>query len=452
MDFNGETLVWMMAVDASFMLEFLQVYAIQEGDKVPGISSRMSHLVDYAGRKSAHNAILRDIVMLENQIPLFVLQKMMEFKSSSLEAAENELLLMILGLFRELSPFKMMTEYPNIDISECAHLLEFCYAVLVPKSDTQQPDLIVIEVDDNKDGEEKENHHSEKSKSNTDSSYLKKFLSELWKLMSKLNKGPVTLIKKILLSRPLKVLVKLPWTIISNFPGVKLIKQPVEYFFNLTSSDQEAKAEKGGGSSSKTLIEKPPLIEEITIPSVTELMNSGVRFVPTEGSISNINFDTKTRTFYLPVIGLDVNTEVFLRNLVAYEASVASGPLVLTRYTELMNGIIDSEEDAKALRERGVILNHLKSDAEVADLWNGMSKSIKLTKVPLLDKVVEDVNRYYNGRMKVKAWRFMKSYVIGSWQFLTFLAAILLLLLMAMQAFCSVYTCRRFVWVVNGTD
>ncbi|CAK9310373.1 unnamed protein product [Citrullus colocynthis] len=85
----------------------------------------------------------------------------------------------------------------------------------------------------------------------------------------------------------------------------------------------------------------------------------------------------KAVIFYLPTISLDVNSEVVLRNLVAYEASKPSGPL---------NGIIDSEEDVKLLKEKGIILNHLNSDAEVAKLWNGMSKSIKLTKVPFLDK------------------------------------------------------------------
>ncbi|CAJ1951341.1 unnamed protein product [Sphenostylis stenocarpa] len=154
-------------------------------------------------------------------------------------------------------------------------------------------------------------------------------------------------------------------------------------------------------------------MEEITIPSVTELLNSGVRFLPTK-SISNISFDAKTCTFYLPTVCLDVNTKVFLKNLVAYEASVASGPLVLTRFTELMNGIIDSEEDARILREKGIIQNHLKSDKEVANLWNGMSKSLRLSREPLLDKVIEDVNKYYNCRLKVKVVKFMKSNVIGA--------------------------------------
>ncbi|GAY31957.1 hypothetical protein CUMW_272930, partial [Citrus unshiu] len=100
--------------------------------------------------------------------------------------------------------------------------------------------------------------------------------------------------------------------------------------------------------------------------------------------------------------------ELVLINLVAYEASNASGPLVLTRYSELINRIIDTEEDVKLLRENGVVLNRLRSDAEVAKLWNGISKSIRLTKVPHIDIVIEDVNKYYNSRWRVKCWKNKK--------------------------------------------
>ncbi|KAG5021468.1 hypothetical protein JHK82_017370 [Glycine max] len=422
LDFNGETLVWMMAVDASFLLEFLQVFdcAIQDGKKEPK-------------GKSYHNAILRDIVMLENQIPMFVLRKMMEFKFSSLEASDQMLKLKFIGLFKEISPFKMMEEYPNIQVSKSAHLLDFLYHIIVPNILERQD---TIEVETQQGDEEKEGNEE----SNADSSQVKQLFSELWKLLSKLNKGPVNIIKKLLVSRPMKVFVKLPWKIIINLPGIKILKQPLEYFF---CSQNEGENESSIRWSNTLMINKPPSVEEITIPSVTELLNAGVRFLPTIGSISNISFNAKTCTFYLPTIGLDVNTKVFLKNLVAYEASVALGPLVITRYTELMNGIIDSEEDAKALREKGIILNHLKSDKEVANLWNGMSKSLRLSREPLLDKVIEDVNKYYNGRMKVKVVKFMKAYVFSSWQIFTFLATIMLLLLTTLQAFCSVYTCNH---------
>ncbi|CAI9786935.1 unnamed protein product [Fraxinus pennsylvanica] len=128
--------------------------------------------------------------------------------------------------------------------------------------------------------------------------------------------------------------------------------------------------------------------------------------------------------------------------MVAYEACIVVWPMVLARYTELMNGIIDTEKDASFLRNKGIIINPLKSDKEVADLWNGMSKSIRFTNVSFIDKVIVDVNKYYNGRWKVKFGKFMKKYIFGSWQILSFLAANMLLLLTWLQAFCQVYSCR----------
>ncbi|CAA7038555.1 unnamed protein product [Microthlaspi erraticum] len=66
-------------------------------------------------------------------------------------------------------------------------------------------------------------------------------------------------------------------------------------------------------------------------------------------------------------------------------------------------------------------------------MWNGMSKSVRLTKVGFLDKTIEDVNRYYTGRWKVKIGRFVEVYVYGSWQIFAFLGAVLLLMLVSLQ-------------------
>jgi hypothetical protein len=55
------------------------------------------------------------------------------------------------------------------------------------------------------------------------------------------------------------------------------------------------------------------------------------------------------------------------------------------------------------------------------------------------------VNKYHGRRWRVKVGKFMKAYVFGSWQFLTLLAAISLLLLMTLQSFCSVYSCARIL-------
>ncbi|XP_008228744.1 PREDICTED: putative UPF0481 protein At3g02645 isoform X2 [Prunus mume] len=441
LDVNGDTLGWMMAIAASFFLELLQIYGAKEGRVLTRVSSSMSHLVDVSGSKSAHHAILRDLVMLENQIPLFVSRRILEFQFTSLEQADDLLLSMLMGLCKELSPFKVVDQdLPKIQVSECAHLLDFLYQMITPKLERRPSEIVEAE-------DEGESTPHKGSESSDSPNFVKQFLQEVWKLLSKLNKGPVRLLKKLLVSGPVKVFFKLPWTILSNLPGFAMLKQPVSYLFS-TQAKEETNPENENSSNS---VSKPPLIEEITIPSVSDLVKSGVRFVKTKGSLSTISFDPKTVTFYLPATSLDVNTEVILRNLVAYEVSNASGPLVFTRYTELMNGIIDTEEDVKLLREKGIILNHLKSDEEVANVWNGMSKSIRLTKVPFLDKTIEDVNKYYNGRWKIKMTKFMKVYVFGSWQFLAVLAGLLLLLLMTLQAFCSVYSCGRVFHITTTT-
>ncbi|KAL3611949.1 hypothetical protein D5086_002969 [Populus alba] len=378
LNFNGETLAWMMAIDASFLLEFLQVYALRGPKMLSEVSSGMPHFLEYSYRKSSCNAILRDIVMLENQIPLFTLRKVLEFRFLSLESADDMLYSMLMGSCKELSPFKTMVGLPVARVSEHAHLLDFLYHIIVPKVEASVN--IPEEVKD----------HTKATRENEEpsvgSAYMKQLLIETWNLFSSLN---IRFLKKLLESAPVAVILKLPWSILSNVLGFGSAKQP------------DAFSESQSVSSS---IDQPPLVEEITIPSVTQLSKCGVRFVPSKGSISTINFDKKT---------------------------------------ELMNGIIDTEEDAKILRERGIILNHLKNDEEVANVWNGMSRSIRLTKVPFLDKAIEDVNKYHDGLFKVKVEKFLKQHVFSSWKLLTLLASILLLLITSLQAFCSVYDCAR---------
>ena len=123
--------------------------------------------------------------------------------------------------------------------------------------------------------------------------------------------------------------------------------------------------------------QESPLVEEISIPKASKLSKSGVKFVPTKGGLGTISFDKSLGHFNLPVVHLYDNSDVVLRNLVAYEASVAPEVVAFTRYTELMNGIIDTEEDVRVLREAGVVVNQLKRDREAAALWNGMTKSVK---------------------------------------------------------------------------
>ncbi|GFQ04584.1 putative upf0481 protein at3g02645 [Phtheirospermum japonicum] len=401
LNFNGETLAWMMAIDSCFLLEFLRTFSLD--------------LVDATGRRPGHDAIIRDMLMLENQIPLFSLRKMMEFQFASPDEADDMFYSILMGLCNEISPFKTIKlELSDFNhVTKCAHLLDLLYHFIVPKSELSSE--IEPEKEENNEGGEK---------------------TGLRKVMSKFGPGPVSLFKRLVISKPAKFILTLPLKIISNFPGMIVLRQ-FEYLWFTQENEICELNEK---------INNHPLMEEIAIPSVSELSKAGIKFSITNSGILGIEFNRKSATFYLPTICIDVNTEVVLRNLVAYEACDASGPLIFTRYTELMNGIIDSEDDAKLLRENGIVLNHLQCDGDVANLWNGMSRSVRLTKVPFLDRVIEDVNDYYQGRWRVKIGKFLKTHVFGSWRCMTLLGAVWLLFFMSLQSFCSIFGCVRMFY------
>ena len=99
-----------------------------------------------------------------------------------------------------------------------------------------------------------------------------------------------------------------------------------------------------------------------------------------------------------------------------------------------MNGIIDTDEDARMLRERGIILNHLKSDQEVAELWNGMTRSVRLTRVPALDRIIDELNRYHGSCWKVRVRTFVKAHLLGSRDLVACAAMLVLFLFVGLHS------------------
>lgn len=410
LDLTSETLAWMLAVDASFLLEFLQFYNLKRTDSLSVSTSMTPQVSSFSEKSMTRNAILRDIVKLENQIPLFILKELFHFYNH--ESPGEILSMMLMGTCRSLAHFRRGGDFmlSKDELLERDHLLGLLYYICVPK----------IEEINIQEETKKEDQGYFRRLSYGISLFVRSpfFRRLLWFL-------------KMLLT-----ILRFPLRIIGKSRKISSSKNTMSSFIST--------ANKLGTEVELEASHKPsenPLIEEIMIPSVTELSKAGVRFCATRGDLGSIKFDKVLAILYLPKITIDENSEVVLRNLVAYEVDAASGPLVFTRYTEFMNGIIDTDEDVKLLRENKIIYNHLKSDGEVADMWNGMSRSVKLTKVAHLDKVIEDVNMFYNTRWRVRIMKSVKKYVFSSWPLLTFLAANLFLVLTSFQAICSFYDC-----------
>ncbi|GJM94732.1 hypothetical protein PR202_ga11405 [Eleusine coracana subsp. coracana] len=370
----------MMVIDVSFLLEFLETIS---------------------KNNNKNSMLLRDIVMLENQVPLFLLHEAIGLRT---QPAQSMLITMLIGFFYQVSIFRGVG-CPCTDVNQYAHLLDFLYSNMVPRC-----------TDESAGTDEDESRCKDGHRKRTLNSVVDFLVKRGSKLMS------------VLMDFMVRILVK----VIASLPCLSVFSQPIEELTQAASEPPDVQNKNNNLS---------PLLEEIAVPCVADLAYAGVKFCPTVGDLSMINFSSETVTLHLPVIGVDINSEVVLRNLVAYEASVCTGPLIFARYIELMNGIIDTEDDARLLRECGIVLNHLKSDQEVAELWNGMTRSVRLTRVPALDKVIDDLNQHYNSCWKVKIRTFVKAHVLGSRELLGCIAVVLLLLFMGLQIFCVARGC-----------
>ncbi|OWM87916.1 putative UPF0481 protein At3g02645 [Punica granatum] len=400
LELNQDVLAWTMAVDGLFLFDFLCRNGIKK-DFLKS-SEHLKFLADSTGRKLAEDAIMRDPMMLENQIPIFVLEKLLTLECPGNWKIVKEIFPQILvGFCERLSPIKFLCSAFSVEKAlKSAHLLDLLYNIIMQKEGecrVEIPDDIFIE-------EDKEVKFPHESDLNERDFYERA-------------------------DRALEIVGSIPLTGHIMKPHVELIrglmKLPIS---DVTSSVSAAWA-------------KAPVTSQNLIPTATSLSKAGIKFCKTD-NIKSIQFDKETAMFFLPMIELGVNSEVIIRNLIAYEAMANMSSLKFAQYIELMDGIIDTEDDVKLLVKNGIIVSNLK-DGEVAKLFNKMSKSIELPIDSEMDETIKGVKNFYNESARIKRMKLLNEYLHRFWRILALLGAVILLLLMALQTVCSAYSCPR---------
>lgn len=358
LDLDIETLAWMLAIDGVYLLQFLKNYS--EGENLAG-----------------------DVMMLENQIPLFLIKKIQQcvelYPSDVAEIDESSLFGVFENFLRDQSPLEWNPSVMGVEYMCQDHLLQCLYNLIVFKGHVKPQPRIAME-----DVEKGIEFLAERGLPGA---------STAGKILSFLNKFPWKKIKGVF--------------------------------------------KKGEGE------EQTPLVRKIDIPSVSKMSKAaGIKFIITQG-IWSIKFEESK--LHLPVIRITPTSEVVLRNLVAYEeASSRTG--VLAEYLDLMCGIIDCANDVKILKEEKIIISKL-GDEEIVRIFNGISKSTRKSENKLksnVEKAIDDVNMRYNNLSSVKVKAFFEKSVFGLFKALGVLITIVVLILLVLQAFCSVFGCSRW--------
>ncbi|KAF8037695.1 hypothetical protein BT93_B0522 [Corymbia citriodora subsp. variegata] len=182
----------------------------------------------------------------------------------------------------------------------------------------------------------------------------------------------------------------------------------------------------------------PSAREKDWIPSATELRESGVSFKAAQGSgPSGFKF-RKNGTLEIPFLRVDDETESRLRNLVAYEQHRQSeGTNYFTDYVGFMDYLINTSNDVKVLRRKGIIKNYLGDDEVVAQMFNKISDHVTIYN-SYYSKIFQEVNAHCAKPWNTWMAKLRRDYFHSPWAIFSVLAAIVLLFLTIAQTVVSI--------------
>ncbi|KAL3535945.1 hypothetical protein ACH5RR_004406 [Cinchona calisaya] len=416
MDYDQETLAWIVAIDGCFFLHVVHSYLVQD---------------ETTDRRLLDNTIItRDIMMLENQIPFILLKEIRKSlhicstPDNQRKDEDIELISMLLQLCDTLSPVKFSIDKMNQDrYRRPLHLLDMMYHMIVNVPDCVSGSLINDPIQRVPLYTESGNSLNSPSSSITSSSSSSKkedpdiVHNNLDAILDLVESMGTKRTKDLL--KPVMVVSSIPWSTISGI------------FRKSNLGIHEENSEDS----------------EISIPSVSHLWRyAKVQCKPFIGSINEIKFLVEEATLYLPVMNLNSSTEVILRNLVAYEAAISKSTLEFARYVNLMNGIIDTAEDVRLLKQNGVILKGGLTDDEIAEQFNGMKRCYAGSdQKSNIEIAIEKVNKFYDKKLFVRTVRRFKKNLYASWKCLALVSTVVLLILLSLQTFCEFYECRK-IW------
>ncbi|PQM35141.1 UPF0481 protein [Prunus yedoensis var. nudiflora] len=175
------------------------------------------------------------------------------------------------------------------------------------------------------------------------------------------------------------------------------------------------------------------------IQSAKKLRLAGIKF-KTREAVSFLDVRFCNGVLEIPHIVIDDLLTHLLMNFVAFEQCYSYCSKHVTTYAAFMSCLIRTPADVSFLCDKNVIENYLGTDEEVVHFFQNLGKGVPLdVGEGYLWKLFKEVNEYHRNMWHVRWASFRSKYFNTPWSFLSALAAVMLLLLTAVQTFFTVY-------------
>ncbi|KAF8378115.1 hypothetical protein HHK36_029452 [Tetracentron sinense] len=161
------------------------------------------------------------------------------------------------------------------------------------------------------------------------------------------------------------------------------------------------------------------------IPSVTDLLQSGVRFKT--GNPENIlNVKFKKGVLEIPSIILQENAETIFRNLIAFEQCDHERTNRITSFAILLDNLINTSKDVDFLSQKGIIVNFLSSE-DISLFFNRLYNDALVNQF-YYGTLCRDLNKYRQKPWNRRCATLKREYFNTPWSILSFIAALMILL------------------------
>lgn len=184
------------------------------------------------------------------------------------------------------------------------------------------------------------------------------------------------------------------------------------------------------GATKEDSTNNHPSTDWAPIPSVTELLQAGVKFRRTDDSMLNITFENGVMK--IPPIVVNENGESLFRNLIVYEQCEASVyECKITSYAVVLDNLINTSSDVDILMQKGILFTHLSKE-DIASFFNKLYNNT----IPghfSYKELTDKVNEHYHGRFNRWKTILARDYFNNPWSTLAFAGALFGLGLTFMQ-------------------
>ncbi|GLU10850.1 hypothetical protein SLE2022_276310 [Rubroshorea leprosula] len=168
---------------------------------------------------------------------------------------------------------------------------------------------------------------------------------------------------------------------------------------------------------------------EMQVPSASRLKEAGMKFK--RGRSLRLNIKFQKGVLEIPSLLIHDSTETIFRNIIAFEQCYSGCPPIVTSYAKLMDNLIDTVEDIDILRKNGIICNSLNPE-DATKFFNSLYNSTYISRNHYAD-IYKDVNCYCQRWWP--RWRafYIHNYLGKPWAIFSQIFALLILGLTILQ-------------------